>query len=185
MYFLCFRARDIVVMQLVTKFRAYKRKCFRVDSIFFFVAWYFSLMQLHEQVFSSIEYRRWIFICSWRSGERKRWIKQDLPTTRALVICAECDLLVEVSHISCIFLWENKVGSRVTYRDICCLEVHFVFVTFACLLSYKLGMAERQRGGERDIDIESRRELNAVADNSAVSERIVALKKSKAGHLGD
>ena len=46
-------------------------------------------------------------------------------------------------------------------------------------------MAESQRGGERDIDIESRRELNAVADNSAVSERIVALKKSKAGHLGE
>ena len=44
-------------------------------------------------------------------------------------------------------------------------------------------MAESQRGGERDIDIESRRELNAVADNSTVSERIVALKKSKAGHL--
>ena len=61
----------------------------------------------------------------------------------------------------------------------------FVFVTFACLLCYKLGMAESQRGGERDIDIESRRELNAVADNSAVSERIVALKKSKAGHLGE
>ena len=61
----------------------------------------------------------------------------------------------------------------------------FVSVTFACLLSYKLGMAESQRGGERDIDIESRRELNAVADNSAVSERIVALKKSKAGHLGE
>ena len=58
----------------------------------------------------------------------------------------------------------------------------FVFVTFACLC-YKLGMAESQRGGERDIDIESRREL--VADNSAVSERIVALKKSKAGHLGE
>ena len=46
-------------------------------------------------------------------------------------------------------------------------------------------MAESQRGRERDIDIESRRELNAVADNSAVSERIVALKKSKAGHLGE
>ena len=71
------------------------------------------------------------------------------------------------------------------YRDICCLEVHFVFVTFACLLSYKLRMAESQRGGERDIDIESRRELIAVANNSAVSERIVALKKSKAGHLGE
>ena len=56
----------------------------------------------------------------------------------------------------------------------------FVFVTFACFLCHKLGMAESQRGGERDIDIESRRELNAVADNSAVSERIVALKKSKA-----
>ena len=60
----------------------------------------------------------------------------------------------------------------------------FVFVTFACLLCYKLGVAESQRRGERDIDIESRRELNAVADNSAVSEIIVALKKSKAGHLG-
>ena len=46
-------------------------------------------------------------------------------------------------------------------------------------------MAESQRRGERDIDIESRRELNAVADNSAVSERIIALKKSKAGHLGE
>ena len=46
-------------------------------------------------------------------------------------------------------------------------------------------MAESQRGGKRDIDIESRRELNAVADNSAVSWRIVALKKSKAGHLGE
>ena len=46
-------------------------------------------------------------------------------------------------------------------------------------------MAESQRGGKRDIDIESRRELNAVADSSAVSERIVALKKSKAGHLGE
>ena len=57
-------------------------------------------MRLHEQVFSSIEYRRWICICSWRSGERKRWIKQDLRTTRGLVICAECDLLAEVSHIS-------------------------------------------------------------------------------------
>ena len=33
-----------------------------------------------------------------RGGERKRWIKQDLPTTHGLVICAECDLLVEVSH---------------------------------------------------------------------------------------
>ena len=61
----------------------------------------------------------------------------------------------------------------------------FVFVTFACLLCYKLGMAESQLGGERDIDIEGRRELNAVADNLVVSERIVALKKSKAGHLGE
>ena len=61
----------------------------------------------------------------------------------------------------------------------------FIFVTFACLLCYKLGVAESQRRGECDIDIESRRELNAVADNSAVSERIVALKKSKAGHLGE
>ena len=61
----------------------------------------------------------------------------------------------------------------------------FVFVTFACLLCYKLGMAESQRGGEHDIDIESRRELNGVADNSAVSERIIALKKSEAGHLGE
>ena len=61
----------------------------------------------------------------------------------------------------------------------------FVCVTFACLLCYKLGMTESQRGGERDIDIESRRELNAVADNSVVSERIVALKKSKAGLLGE
>ena len=59
----------------------------------------------------------------------------------------------------------------------------FVFVTFACLLCYKLGMTESQRGEDRDIDIESRRELNAVADKSAVSERIFALKKSKAGHL--
>ena len=48
--------------------------------------------------FSSIEYRRWICIWSWRSGERKPWIKQDLRTTHGLVICAECDLLVEVSH---------------------------------------------------------------------------------------
>ena len=61
----------------------------------------------------------------------------------------------------------------------------FVFVTFACLLCYELGMAESQRGGEHDIGIESRRELNAVADNSVVFERIVALKKSKAGHLGE
>ena len=61
----------------------------------------------------------------------------------------------------------------------------FVFVTFSCLLCYKLGMAESKRGGEHDIDIEYGRELNAVADNSVVSERIVALKKSKAGHLGE
>ena len=45
----------------------------------------------------------------------------------------------------------------------------FVFVTCACLLRYKLGVTESQRGGQRDIDIESRRELNAVADNSALS----------------
>ena len=41
----------------------------------------------------------------------------------------------------------------------------FVLVPFARLLCYKLGMPESQRGGERDIDIESRRELNTVADN--------------------
>ena len=46
-------------------------------------------------------------------------------------------------------------------------------------------MAESQRGGERDIDFESRRELNAVANNSVVSERIIALKKSKAGNPGE
>ena len=45
-----------------------------------------------------IEYRLWICICSWKSGERKRCIKQLLPATRGLVICAECDLLVEESH---------------------------------------------------------------------------------------
>ena len=52
----------------------------------------------YMKVFSSIEYRRWICIPSWRSGERKRWIKQDLRMTRGLVICAGCDLLVEVCH---------------------------------------------------------------------------------------
>ena len=61
----------------------------------------------------------------------------------------------------------------------------FCICNICMLLSYKLRMAESQRGGKRDIDIESRRELNAVADSSAVSERIVALKKSKAGHLGE
>ena len=30
--------------------------------------------------------------------KRKRWIKQDLRTTRGLGICAESDLLVAVSH---------------------------------------------------------------------------------------
>ena len=38
----------------------------------------------------------------------------------------------------------------------------FVFVTFACLLCYKLGMAESQQRGERDIDIENRRELKLM-----------------------
>ena len=46
-------------------------------------------------------------------------------------------------------------------------------------------MADNQRG-EWGIDlVKSRRELNAVADNLAVSERIAALKKSKACHLGE
>ena len=76
-----------------------------------------------------------------------------------------------------------KVESRVTCEDICCLEI--VFVLFAYLLCYKREMEKSQRG-KRGIDIvENRGELNAAADNSAVSERIVALKKSKAGHLGE
>ena len=60
-----------------------------------------------------------------------------------------------------------------------------VFVTFACLSCYKREMAESQQG-KRGIDIvKSRRELNRSCRNSAVSERIFALKKSKAGHLGE
>ena len=33
-----------------------------------------------------------------KERSEERWIKQDLPTTRGLVICAECDLIVEVTH---------------------------------------------------------------------------------------
>ena len=64
-------------------------------------------------------------VFAWRSGERKRWIQQDLLTTRRLVICAECDLLVEVSHrrggklvpISLLRparIWYVAAGSKVT-----------------------------------------------------------------------
>ena len=54
----------------------------------------------------------------------------------------------------------------------------FVFVTSA-YLCYKREMAESQKA-KSDIDVvESRRELNTVADNSVVSERVATLKKSK------
>ena len=54
-----------------------------------------------------------------------RWMKQDLLTTRGLVICTECDLLVEVSHrrggklvpISLLRparIWYVAAGSKVT-----------------------------------------------------------------------
>ena len=33
-----------------------------------------------------------------KERSEERWIKQDLPTTRGLVICAKCDLIVEVTH---------------------------------------------------------------------------------------
>ena len=55
----------------------------------------------------------------------------------------------------------------------------FVFVTSAYLLCYKREMAESQKA-KSDIDVvDSRRELNTVADNSVVSERVATLKKSK------
>ena len=46
-------------------------------------------------------------------------------------------------------------------------------------------MADSQRGEWRIDIVKSGRELNAVADNLADSERIAALNKSKAGHLGE
>lgn len=60
----------------------------------------------------------------------------------------------------------------------------FVFVSFVFLLFYKREMAESQRA-KRGINIvESRRELNTVADNPVVLKRIAPLNKSKAVHLG-
>ena len=61
----------------------------------------------------------------------------------------------------------------------------FVFVISACSLCYKREMADSQRGEWRIEIVKSGRGLNAVADNLADSERIAALNKSKAGHLGE
>ena len=61
----------------------------------------------------------------------------------------------------------------------------FLFVISACSFCYKREMADSQRGEWRIDVVKSGRELNAVANNLADSERIAALNKSKAGHLGE
>ena len=55
----------------------------------------------------------------------------------------------------------------------------FVSVTSGAYLRYKREMAESQRAKSDTDIVESRRELNTVADNSVVSERVATLKKSK------
>ena len=55
----------------------------------------------------------------------------------------------------------------------------FVSVTSGACLCYKREMAESQRAKSDTDIVESRRELNTVADNSVVSERVATLKKSK------
>ena len=45
-------------------------------------------------------------------------------------------------------------------------------------------MAEGQHGID-DVEIPERGALRSVFDDSVISERIVALKRSKAGHLGE
>ena len=55
-------------------------------------------------------------------------------------------------------------------------------VVVANLIHYK--MAEGQHGID-DVEVEGKRALRSVIDDSVISERIVALKRRKAGHLSE
>ena len=60
------------------------------------------------------------------------------------------------------------------------MEVRFTVIVVT-LIQHK--MAEGQHGID-DVEIPERGALRSVFDDSVISERIVALKRSKAGHLG-
>ena len=60
------------------------------------------------------------------------------------------------------------------------MEVRFI-VIIVTLIQRK--MAEGQHGID-DVEVAEKGALRSVFDDSVVSERIVALKRSKAGHLG-
>ena len=61
------------------------------------------------------------------------------------------------------------------------MEVRFIGIVVT-LIQHK--MAEGQHGID-DVEIPERGALRSVFDDSVISERIVALKRSKAGHLGE
>ena len=58
----------------------------------------------------------------------------------------------------------------------------FIVVVVANLIHYK--MAEGQHGID-DVEVPGKRALRSVIDDSVISERIVALKRRKAGHLSE
>ena len=61
------------------------------------------------------------------------------------------------------------------------MEVCFTVIVVT-LIQHK--MAEGQHGID-DVEIPERGALRSVFDDSVISERIVVLKRSKAGHLGE
>lgn len=58
----------------------------------------------------------------------------------------------------------------------------YVFIVIVNLSQHK--MAEGQRG-IHDVKVAGKRALYSVIDDSVISERILALKRSKAGHLSE
>ena len=59
----------------------------------------------------------------------------------------------------------------------------YIFIVIIVnLIQHK--MAERQNGID-NVKVAGRRDLHSVIDDSVISERIVALRRSKAGHLSE
>ena len=59
----------------------------------------------------------------------------------------------------------------------------YVFIAIVAILIY-YKMAEGQHGID-DVEVAEKRALRSVIDDSVISERIVALKRSTAGHLSE
>ena len=109
MYFLCFGTRDFRLLRRSQNFEP-KLRFFRVYSFFPFRSLMVQFHAVAQTSFSSNEYRWCICICSWRSGERKLWIKQDLIRSRNLY--QACDLLVEVHHTFIDYFWRKTGVTR-------------------------------------------------------------------------